>query len=74
MTKSEKVKFVTDILESVSTEIIGKINSGAIPEGWTGHELRCWMSDKFSDDIRMLRQMGPTRYREYKNDVLVHNL
>jgi hypothetical protein len=71
MDKADKKRFVTDLVTAIKKDVIAKIESGEIPEEWTGHELRFYLADRFADSARIADKR---RKPAYKNDVLVRNL
>ena len=76
MTRNEQIEFTRDLAETVVQDITQKIESGRIPEEWTGHELREILFEKFlhlrTDHIALNpRSELATNYR---NTVLNRNL
>ena len=56
-------------------EIISKIDSETIPENWDGLELRQIIKDKAERETYLDTEKGnKSRYKEYKNTVLVYNI
>lgn len=71
MTKAAKKHFVRQLINNVRNEIIDQIDTGALPEHWTGIELRWLIADRFEACAyvknRRLR-------RAFNNEVAIHNL
>lgn len=75
MNKTEKINFIQRITCSIATELIDKVESGAIPEDWDGHELRQLLADKFAHETSsLLREPRSKRMKDYRNTVIVNNL
>lgn len=73
MDSKDQIQFVTDLTNAVRDKIIGRIESGKIPESWDGIELRWLLRDKFENEV--LGDYGnKKRKREYNNTVLVENI
>lgn len=77
MTKAEKRKFIKNFMGSVQKELLEKVDR-AVPAEWDGHELRVWIAETFTWEAAGTRGqnglMSGTRYRDYKNEVIVRNL
>ena len=71
MTKQEKQLFIDSFMDSVKRGLLEKIDKNLVPENWDGFELRQWISDTFSDEVK---PMVGNRKKYYKNDVLTNNL
>jgi hypothetical protein len=73
MDKLEKIEFIKSIADSITNEIIDKIQDNSIPKNWDGIELRWILKDKFSQVV--WKNTGSLkRKREYNNTVLVNNI
>lgn len=72
MTEQEQVKFVEELSQNVTREIIKIIEEGKTPETWDGVELRQLLADRFSQVV--WSPMERRRKREYNNTKLVNNL
>ena len=72
MSKREKEQFIKDLIGSVQTTILGKLDQ--IPEDWDGYELRLYIRDKFADVVWGDVDGRSSRVRNYNNDVIVKNL
>ena len=71
MTKSEKQKFVNDVMEGITKSVLSNIH--VMPEEWDGFELRQYILDKTRNHVGQLNKKQ-SRYQNYKNFVLVNNL
>jgi len=67
----EKQIFIESFINSVKKGLSEKIDKNLVPENWDGFELRQWISDAFSDEVK---PMVGNRKKYYKNDVLTNNL
>ena len=74
MTRAEQITFVCDMTLSVTQEIAGKIDSGAIPEHWDGVQLRQYITDKVRDRCDAKRFMTSGDYAKYINIVYNNKL
>ena len=72
MTKKDKKRFIRELIQSVTKEILDKVDK--MPEEWDGHELRQFLADNFQDCSNLMRKDYRSRYRAYKNKRLVNNL
>ncbi len=73
MTRNEQVRFVKELTQSVTNEIVGDILNAKIPECWDGIELRQFLADRYAKAVFKGTLVGQ-RKRDYKNYVLIHNL
>lgn len=73
MTKDEKLKFAADLTSAVTKHILETIQEGKIPIEWDGIEMRQWIADTFKERC-VFGVMDKRRMRNYRNDVLTHNL
>lgn len=71
MIQAEKKIFIDSFMDSVKRGLLEKIDKNLVPENWDGFELRQWISDTFSDEVK---PMVGNRKKYYKNDVLTNNL
>jgi hypothetical protein len=71
MTKTEKKRFIRELIRNVSAEIFAKVPE--MPEQWDGFELRQFIAEKFSD-ATYPRMMTGKRKADYENEVVVRNL
>ena len=71
MTRQEQRKFVKEVIDSVSKDIVEKLPK--VPEEWDGRELRQFVADNFALATWALKE-DKTRYRDYKNEVVVRDL
>jgi hypothetical protein len=71
MTQQEKQLFIDSFIDSVKKSLLEKVEKNLVPENWDGFELRQWISDTFSDEVK---PMAGNRKKYYKNDVLTNNL
>jgi hypothetical protein len=76
MNKREQIRFTRDLVRSVTRTMTDQIRKGKIPQDWDGLELRELLKDKFAEQsVKMhLDRSFKTRYKEYKNHVLVNYL
>ena len=78
MDREEQKELVSALCNDVRDEIQFKITIGKIPENWDGIELRELVADKFAQDTyfgkRWSNTKRGTRYKDYKNTVLINNL
>lgn len=47
MNKNEQKVFVKDIAANVLSEVLALIRKDRIPRTWDGHELRCFLADRY---------------------------
>lgn len=76
MTRDEQRTFIRELMESVEIRLLNALEAGKIPETWDGYELRELLYEHF-DDARMRAMVEgkrSSRYRNYRNHVLVNNL
>jgi len=71
MNAKEKQQFIENLCNSVKLELISKVNK--MPENWDGFELRELIAEKFVNESGLLKDRK-SRYKEYKNDVIILNL
>lgn len=69
MTISEQKKFVSDLIESVKSDILNKAYD--MPSSWDGIELRQYIADRFA---RETCAMEGARQRNYRNTIMVSTL
>jgi hypothetical protein len=77
MNKTQQKKFVRDLSTSIVQECLGKIRDGQVPENWDGHELRCWLADKFEDAASMSiirKEPRSKAAKEYRNTIATTTL
>jgi len=77
MTERKQKALVREISKNVVRSICEKIDSGAIPAEWDGHEFRCLLAVRHheSADVgSIMRDKRSRRYREFANLVLIRNL
>lgn len=75
MTKEQKKAFVEQLISSVQSSILEKIQDDVVPEVWEGVELREYIAYRF----QQCTMWGPdkqnkARKRAFKNTVLVRPL
>lgn len=66
--KTQKA-LLKSILHNIEIDMIGKIESGKIPETWDGMELREYIADQAK-----WHKMEKRRAKEYRNTVMVNGL
>lgn len=71
MTKNEKYQFVKQLTNTITRDVVEKIESGKIPENWDGLDLRLYLADRFD---RATVKTTKARKKEYNNTVLINNL
>jgi len=70
MNNKERAVFITELIESVRQELLGK----HYPENWDGIELRWLVASKFQDCVLGgYKDKREKRYREYEKVVLTNN-
>ena len=76
MTREQQKTFVDELVENIKAEILDGIEQERLPEDWDGHELRRYLADRFELCVMGLpmRDKRSSRYRQYKNAVLVRGL
>lgn len=80
MTKAEKRKFLRELTSNVLKDVLAKVDQ--MPDEWDGIELRRYLADRFEAASIKLpgskfggeRKAMRSRYRAYRNEVLVRNL
>ena len=75
-TAAGKMQFVRNLSDEVVEDMCERIDSGDVPAEWDGIELRWWLAERFSNlGIGYFTTMlHKARYRQFKNDYIVHNL
>ena len=71
MTKTEKVVFINEIMETLRGSLIQKVE--LMPEEWDGHELRQLIADIVNEEVVFVH-MNKGRLREYKNTRITKNI
>lgn len=71
MTKHERARFITDLMDAMKSTIIAK--SERMPDDWDGLELQQYIQD-FVTENAIFRTMDRKRAKAYRNTVLVNNL
>ncbi len=69
MDAKEQKRLLKDILHNIERDMIGKIDTGKIPENWDGIELREYIADQAK-----WHKMEKRRAKAYRNTVLVNGL
>lgn len=75
MEKYEQMQFVMDLTNNIKAAVLDLIKHGKIPAEWDGHELRCFLAERFDDAASatvIRREKRSRRTREYHNYVLVN--
>ena len=72
MNKEEKRRFVTELCNSVASEMDAAVEK--VPENWDGIELRELLLDMVRERYASGERLSGKRRREYRNTVLVNNL
>jgi hypothetical protein len=71
MTKAQQETFITELIRNVEKDLLARVPK--LPDEWDGHELRQLIADRFQEVSFTLKQ-NKSRYRAYKNEVLVRDL
>lgn len=74
LTREEQIGLVQDLMSSITSGVIAKINEGKIPESWDGHELRYYLADIFDSERTSLMKHNRKRRKNYHSDVYMNNL
>jgi hypothetical protein len=77
ITKARQKLFVKELTENICRDVMQLIDAGDVPENWDGHELRCWLADRFEGAAAMSlirRESHRARAKSFKNHCIVHNL
>ncbi len=73
MTKIEQIRYTSDLLGAEMKRLRLLITDGDIPEGWDGHELRAYISDRAARMAsRSVINQHPRgkRARAYHNEII----
>lgn len=70
MTREEQRQYILDCCAAQQRYLLERLDK--VPENWDGIELRNWFADAAISGYRY--EMPRKRAKEYKNDVIVHNL
>lgn len=73
MHKSQQATIVSQLLDSLRTDILEAIREGRVPEEWDGIELRQYIADKALENI-VCCAMPRKRLKDYRNALVVRNL
>jgi hypothetical protein len=71
MTTAERERFINELVQSVKSEILSKVEN--MPNSWDGIEIRQYISDRFSEVV-FKGTMSRSRKREYNNTLYTTNL
>lgn len=71
MDMQDQTRFIQELGNNITQEIVDLINKGGIPDTWDGLELRQLFADHAA---YATYPMTKGRKREYNNTVLVNNL
>jgi len=74
MTRNEQEQFVVDMFFAVAKDIVEKFDSGAIPEHWSGVQLRAYITDKVRQRCDADRFMTSADLLKYNNEMITFNL
>jgi hypothetical protein len=75
--KAEKRKLAKYISIEVLKCFEHLLKNGQIPTNWDGHELRCWFADQHearAERTEIRCHPRGRRAKEYKNDIIIHDL
>ena len=72
MTKDEKIAFIQKLTAAVAADLIDKVQSGAIPGDWDGHELREILARKFDRERScLMSSKRGARRRDYDRVIAI---
>jgi hypothetical protein len=72
MTHTQKRRFLRELTRSILDSALDSAEK--MPEEWDGHELRCYLADKFRDSAYFgAMGKGSMRRREYENHMMTSN-
>lgn len=66
MDKTEKIKFIERLIGSMQDDIRGEIETGKIPENWTGIELRQLIADRAEENTLVMSRYQKASYQHDK--------
>jgi hypothetical protein len=72
LTPAQQRNFVKDLTASIRDSVVNAISAGNVPAEWDGHELRCYLADRFEQDAKMSairKEPRSRRAREYRNTI-----
>ena len=73
MTKKEKIKYISDLLNAEKKRLKLLITNGDIPAAWDGHELLAYVSDRAANNASrsvIHRHPRADRARAYHNEII----
>lgn len=77
MDQYEQRRFIRDMTAAIQNECLNEISIGRVPKNWDGHELRCWLADKFERSAKgtcIRKNPRIRRSQNYKNTLAVNNI
>ena len=76
MTKQEQKQFVRELTWNVAKDMLKLIEDDRVPEGWDGHELRQWISERYRQVAfgSFSENKKRKRFQEYRNETITRNL
>lgn len=77
MKKSDQKRFVKDLTRAIRKTLINQIESGKIPPGWDGQELRVLIEKQAVNDAstsNLKKSPRSKRAREFRLRCFTHNL
>jgi len=72
MNSEDKRRFVRELIENVTADILAKVNK--MPDDWDGIELRQFIADRFADASFTWSEQTRKRHAGHRNECLVRNL
>lgn len=70
ITREDQERVINELLENHRKYLMCQLPK--VPEHWDGIELRNWYVE--SATVQFYHDMGPTRTKDFENDIAVHNL
>ena len=72
MNKGDQIRIVRQLSRAVTLKVVLDIQTGNVPEGWDGHELRKLLADRFTAEIT--NAMSGKRLADYRNTIATTTL
>ena len=77
MNRNSQITFVNELCMLMALDIGTKIDAGEIPGDWDGHELRCLVADKATDNAALSairKEPRGARAKAYNNAIITTNI
>jgi hypothetical protein len=77
MNRNQQISLVNELCMRMALDLGTKIDAGEVPKEWDGHELRCLVADKATDNasVSLIRkEQRGARAKAYKNTILTTNI